>query len=799
MQLLPDDDYPKKICFQCSSEVTVAFNLKRKVIESDQFAESHPEIKVEQNNEPIHDFLEDILVPEEVIDDFKLEQNLEEDEDQINLFQENCWLSNQKGSEEDDDLLVEIENKTKSSGRSTCYICFETFPDGKSRLNHLINDHPQDNKCATCGLEFTKATNYERHLMTHYISLTLAKQPVLAAEMNTCYICHTLFSSHDLRNKHLREDHEQENKCEACSMKFTSAGKYELHMRMHYMTAKEFTLRKSKTTKNEMTRMKLRATKRTISRKKGIINKHIKNSNTCYICNSTFSCRSYKYKHLRIDHPQDNECTICSVTFTIASNYERHLKRHFLQKEKKPFDVTGNSLMIDKKLRKKFTKVTGEKNTCYICHTKFTNIQIRYKHLLKDHQQDNECEPCSIKFTKASVYERHLMRHYFGVQKKEGELKCDLCPSVLKTRQSIEYHMNSLHLGIRDFVCKICGAQFTTMMVLKKHTILRHGGPETEKQFRCDKCDASYELEKSFLAHVAKCTKEKTVIDEEFGLTTESFKCDVCQRDFSSMFAYQKHMKYHLNGKNYLCSFCDETFHDYKTGLAHVTNHNENDPPKKFLLFYRRCYVCNLTVLSKSEHRKHIKTDHAEYVGRKCPKWPECTRSHLRGPFSYEMHLKNHAIGHSDVCPHCGIPCNSLEDLRSHIKQMHEFAIATCDYCGKTFKKGSIRIHVQKHIGAQPKHVCLICPNVSYNHNRSLENHNFRYHGTPARFVCKHCGEKYFYLNIWKLHEVKCAASSLTILKGDGSGRRKLGPSHKKGQGIGARRLLMEHGLLKDC
>ena len=57
----------------------------------------------------------------------------------------------------------------------------------------------------------------------------------------------------------------------------------------------------------------------------------------------------------------------------------------------------------------------------------------------------------------------------------------------------MQSHIKTVHEGLREFECKICGKFFSTSSKLKKHKICFHriddSGNEITKEYKCDTCE----------------------------------------------------------------------------------------------------------------------------------------------------------------------------------------------------------------------------------------------------------------------------------------------------------------------
>ena len=68
-------------------------------------------------------------------------------------------------------------------------------------------------------------------------------------------------------------------------------------------------------------------------------------------------------------------------------------------------------------------------------------------------------------------------------------IKCDICNSSFKTKETLKRHIESVHDRKEPFKCIVCDVGFSQKHHLNAHKLSVHEG---KKPFRCNICDACF-------------------------------------------------------------------------------------------------------------------------------------------------------------------------------------------------------------------------------------------------------------------------------------------------------------------
>ncbi|KAG9272161.1 zinc finger protein 37-like [Astyanax mexicanus] len=231
-----------------------------------------------------------------------------------------------------------------------------------------------------------------------------------------------------------------------------------------------------------------------------------------------------------------------------------------------------------------------------------------------------ECKVCSRLIRCKAVMERHMLTHT-----GEKPFECYDCGRRYTSSSNLRIHQRS-HTGKMDYSCEQCGQKFTHLSYLKRH-LLRHSD---KRQHMCDQCGKGffhkYHLERHLLVHSGKMPYACDKCDATFNRTdylslhmrnvhlsedgeremkakpNKPFKCDICEKAFTTGTSLESHRRVHTGVTPYTCAICQRKFKQSSQMNAHVRTHSGEKP--------HTCDVCGIKFSRKNYVRIHKEKKH---------------------------------------------------------------------------------------------------------------------------------------------------------------------------------------------
>ena len=135
----------------------------------------------------------------------------------------------------------------------------------------------------------------------------------------------------------------------------------------------------------------------------------------------------------------------------------------------------------------KLTKHKGVRFDCDRCEFRATTRNILRQHIQSIHEGIRYycylCEYTSTKRREVRVHKEAIHNDPTEKVVPPSSYECDLCESVLKTKRSLNDHMNYKHVGIK-YPCDKCDFKAARKSNLRCHNLSKH----SNEKLTCDQC-----------------------------------------------------------------------------------------------------------------------------------------------------------------------------------------------------------------------------------------------------------------------------------------------------------------------
>ena len=322
---------------------------------------------------------------------------------------------------------------------------------------------------------------------------------------------------------------------------------------------------------------------------------------------------------------------------------------------------------------------------------------------------------CTMSFSDKESYESHKMEvHFIGkkvISRKGGKIGEKKLLNSSKFRnhgcsQSEYIQEESMGVYINPAIvnsnhepgtkCKVCHVAFMYPRNMTRHMLKAHG----MKAFAClyPGCWAVLENKVSAIQHrrdvhvkkiqniikVATDTKEESKTSKPtYSVAEEKYKCDVCNKDFSTADNALAHKEGFHSTKVIKCDLCNAPFKWKQSLQHHMKNSHKSE---RIICLSRGCYE----VFENNEiYRQHKKEMHPR-LGPRGKKDKIGGTSELQSRQEESPSKKKaRSLGAKKYkCYECKKVFKTTKYLRYHKKKFHSCKVYKCKYnCGEKFKE----------------------------------------------------------------------------------------------------------------
>jgi KRAB domain-containing zinc finger protein len=231
----------------------------------------------------------------------------------------------------------------------------------------------------------------------------------------------------------------------------------------------------------------------------------------------------------------------------------------------------------------------GKPFECQYCDKAFNRNSTLKRHIrIHTNEKPFVCPVCDKAFRAGDALKVHERIH---TGDKPYKCKYPNCDKAYAHPMGLDFHINSVHTGKRNFLCDLCGLGFLSKSCLRSHR-RRHEPKTDERPFQCEYCEKAFRTKPTLVGHTRIHTGEKPR------------KCRYCELSFTTSGQRFMHERIHTGVKPFKCDHCEKAFRVRGACIEHMNIHTGEKPFK--------CQVCDKKFAAKSNCRGHEKMHQRE-------------------------------------------------------------------------------------------------------------------------------------------------------------------------------------------
>ena len=162
---------------------------------------------------------------------------------------------------------------------------------------------------------------------------------------------------------------------------------------------------------------------------------------------------------------------------------------------------------------------------CELCHFKTNSRKNLNTHINKVHNKRQFCTECGKSYASKNTLKEHIETVHLG----NKQFKCEQCPYTTGRKNNLKTHVKVVHEKVKRFFCGECSFTHTLKANLLYHIESVH---KVGKKFKCEECPYAPASKGSLKKHC----------DNVHNVGEKKFKCDLCPYKSHSKSPLKKHI-----------------------------------------------------------------------------------------------------------------------------------------------------------------------------------------------------------------------------------------------------------------
>ncbi|XP_050068343.1 zinc finger protein 62 homolog [Anopheles maculipalpis] len=298
-------------------------------------------------------------------------------------------------------------------------------------------------------------------------------------------------------------------------------------------------------------------------------------------------------------------------------------------------------------LKRKRSKFGITLHPCPHCTKMFkSRTALRMHALYHSGDLPHRCDECGVQFMRYNQLEYHKTKyHSANSATMAARYSCDYCPRIFLRKQDRTTHQMMVHARDqanaidaspamlkkskrKDYVCRVCDADFEKYRRCLRHITLHHAGPDGVPECKpiklchCSICSGIYKKREDWHEHLndhpsvrphhcEQCIRRRRKASSR----KQVHRCTHCPKAFEHKPNLASHLRIHMQQLRFPCSECGVMYDRYRDLLTHQSRYHSENPSEAFAREpLQKCNFCPRVFTRQRDVKYHQEQVHADRI-----------------------------------------------------------------------------------------------------------------------------------------------------------------------------------------